>query len=101
MAVDEAQPAADGPSPGADIRDHALVPGVHHGAVRGRAAALLDDQQHPDDRAAMVAVPQIRLAPVGHPPGPHMSEVMDNEIAERARKLFAGPIEFLKSAPAL
>jgi GTP-binding protein len=30
-----------------------------------------------------------------------MSEVMDNEIAERARKLFAGPIEFLKSAPAL
>ena len=62
MAVDEAQPAADGPGPGADFRDHAVVPGVHHGALRGRASALLDDQQHPDDRAAMVAVPQVRPA---------------------------------------
>ena len=30
-----------------------------------------------------------------------MSEAADKEIAERARKLFAGPIEFLKSAPGL
>ena len=30
-----------------------------------------------------------------------MSELADEEIAERARKLFAGPIEFLKSAPGL
>ena len=30
-----------------------------------------------------------------------MSEDADNELAERARKLFAGPIEFLKSAPEL
>jgi GTP-binding protein len=30
-----------------------------------------------------------------------MSEVADEELAERARKLFAGPIEFLKSAPEL
>jgi len=30
-----------------------------------------------------------------------MSEVADDELAERARKLFAGPIEFLKSAPEL
>ena len=30
-----------------------------------------------------------------------MSDVPDAEIAERARKLFAGPIEFLKSAPGL
>lgn len=30
-----------------------------------------------------------------------MSEVADKELAERARKLFAGPIEFLKSAPEL
>ena len=30
-----------------------------------------------------------------------MSEVADDEIAERARKLFAGPINFLKSAPGL
>ncbi len=30
-----------------------------------------------------------------------MSDLADEEIAERARKLFAGPIEFLKSAPSL
>ena len=30
-----------------------------------------------------------------------MSEVPDEELAERARKLFAGKIEFLKSAPGL
>ena len=30
-----------------------------------------------------------------------MTEAADEELAERARKLFAGPIEFLKSAPEL
>jgi GTP-binding protein len=30
-----------------------------------------------------------------------MSEAADEDLAERARKLFAGPIEFLKSAPEL
>jgi GTP-binding protein len=30
-----------------------------------------------------------------------MSEMADEELTERARKLFAGPIEFLKSAPGL
>src|SRR5919202_6710821 len=30
-----------------------------------------------------------------------MSEAPDEELAERARKLFTGPIEFLKSAPEL
>ncbi len=30
-----------------------------------------------------------------------MSDHADEELAERARKLFAGPIEFLKSAPEL
>jgi GTP-binding protein len=30
-----------------------------------------------------------------------MSETADQDLAERARKLFAGPIEFLKSAPEL
>lgn len=30
-----------------------------------------------------------------------MSEITDDELAERARKLFAGPITFLKSAPGL
>jgi GTP-binding protein len=30
-----------------------------------------------------------------------MSDAVDDELAERARKLFSGPIEFLKSAPEL
>lgn len=30
-----------------------------------------------------------------------MSDVADEDLAERARKLFAGPVEFLKSAPEL
>ena len=30
-----------------------------------------------------------------------MSDVANNELAERARKLFAGPVQFLKSAPGL
>src|SRR5690348_771661 len=30
-----------------------------------------------------------------------MSDLADLELEERARKLFAGPIEFLKSAPGL
>jgi GTP-binding protein len=30
-----------------------------------------------------------------------MSKIADEELAERARKLFAGPVEFLKSAPGL
>ena len=30
-----------------------------------------------------------------------MNEAADQELAERARKLFAGPVEFLKSAPGL
>jgi GTP-binding protein len=30
-----------------------------------------------------------------------MSDTVDDELAERARKLFSGPIEFLKSAPEL
>ena len=45
VAAVEAQPAADGPGAGADLRDHAVGAGVHHGAVRGRAAALLGHQQ--------------------------------------------------------
>ena len=40
---DEAQPATDGSGAGPGLRDHAVVPGVHHGAVRGRPSALLAD----------------------------------------------------------
>ena len=36
-----------------------------------------------------------------HAPGAHMSDDADLELTEQARKLFAGPIEFLKSAPEL
>ncbi len=70
--------------------------------VRQRPPALLGDQQRAHDRPAMVAVQKIRTAPVRHPPGPHMTgAAADEELAERARKLFAGPIAFLKSAPEL
>src|SRR6187551_288850 len=48
----------------------------------------------------MVAIPEVRAAPFGHPPGRDMMEGKP-ELAEEARKLFAGPIEFLKSAPEL
>src|SRR3954454_7383445 len=49
----------------------------------------------------MVVVPALRAAPERHPPGPHVTQAADDELAERARKLFAGPIMFLKSAPEL
>ena len=49
----------------------------------------------------MVAVPQVRAAPFRYASGPHVSEEAHRELEERARKLFAGPIEFLKSAPEL
>src|SRR5689334_23183710 len=49
----------------------------------------------------MVAVPQVRASPQRHASGPHMTTEADEELTERARKLFAGPIEFLKSAPEL
>ena len=45
-------PAADGPDPAADLRDHAVGDDVRDGAVRRRPAALLGDQQRPDDRCS-------------------------------------------------
>ena len=63
----QAQPGADGPDAAADLRDHAVGDGVRDGAVRKRAAALLGDQQRPDDRATMVAVQEIRAAFLRHP----------------------------------
>src|SRR6187551_3160913 len=48
----------------------------------------------------MVAIPEVRAAPFGHPPGRDMMEGKP-ELEEEARKLFSGPIEFLKSAPQL
>ena len=47
----------------------------------------------------MVAVPPLRPALRDTHPVHDMTGAADEELAERARKLFAGPIEFLKSAP--
>jgi GTP-binding protein len=50
----------------------------------------------------MVAVQEIRPALLRHASGDDVSEEREREeLAERARKLFAGPVEFLKSAPGL
>src|SRR3546814_3521355 len=62
-------------------------------------AGLLDHQQLPVDRAAAVDVPQVPAAQGG--PGEVTDAAPDDDHAERARKLFAGLIAFLKSAPAL
>src|SRR3546814_9806679 len=76
-----------------------LFRSVHHGALHRRAAGLLEHQQLPVDRAAAVDVPQVPAAQGG--PGEVTDAAPDDDHAERARKLFAGPIAFLKSAPAL
>src|SRR3546814_7181373 len=93
------QPAGDRPGAAAGVQDHAVDDDVHHGALRRRAAGLLDHQQLPVDRAAAVDVPQVPAAQGG--PGEVTDAAPDDDHAERARKLFAGPIAFLKSAPAL
>ncbi len=56
VAAVQAEPAADGPGAAADVRDHAVDHDVHDGAVRGRAAALLDHVEPADDRAAAMAL---------------------------------------------
>src|SRR3546814_14007599 len=48
------EPAGDRPGAAAGVQDHAVAVHVHHGAVRGGSAALLDHQQYPVDRAAAV-----------------------------------------------
>jgi YidC/Oxa1 family membrane protein insertase len=45
-------PGADGPCAAADLCDHAVDDDVHHGTVRGRAAALLDHLKRADHRPA-------------------------------------------------
>src|SRR3546814_473374 len=89
------EPAGDRPGAAAGVQDHAVAVHVHHGAVRGGSAALLDHQQYPVDRAAAVDVPQIPGAEGG---GGEVSEVdldpgADPDRAERARKLFSGRSE--------
>src|SRR3546814_8141550 len=59
------EPAGDRPGAAAGVQDHAVAVHVHHGAVRGGSAALLDHQQYPVDRAAAVDVPQIPGAEIG------------------------------------
>ena len=53
-------------------------------------------------RAAAVALPQVRPAPVAtRTRSTHDATPRTTSSTERARKLFAGPVAFLKSAPAL
>lgn len=49
----------------------------------------------------MVALQALRAALLRHASGHDLTVEEDQELAERARKLFAGPVEFLKSAPGL
>ena len=49
----------------------------------------------------MVALSQVRPAPQATRTRSRHERDDDDELAERARKLFAGPIDFLKSAPGL
>ena len=56
----QAQSAADGPGPAADLQLHAVDPDVRHGAVRGRPAALLGGLEPPHDRPADVALQALR-----------------------------------------
>src|SRR3546814_5227291 len=67
-----------------------------HGAVRRRASAVLGGFEHTDDLAAEVALQPPSCDERG---GRQVS--FDEDQIEIARKLFAGPISFLKSAPDL
>src|SRR3546814_6345038 len=93
------EPAGDRSGATAGVQDHAVDDDVHHGALRRRPAGLLDHQQLPVDRAAAMDVPQVPAAQDGC--GEVTDAAPDDDRAERARKRFAGPIAFLKSAPAL
>ena len=68
VAAVQAQPGADGPGPAADLQLHAVGDDGRDGAVRGGPAALLGGHQHPDDRAAVVAVQALRHEPAQRPP---------------------------------
>ncbi|KAK0349514.1 hypothetical protein LTR94_032811, partial [Friedmanniomyces endolithicus] len=105
------EPAADGPDPAAGVRDPAMGADVRDGAVRGRAADLLDHHQLRLDRAAEVPVQPPSAAEgsgrqvTDDTPQPAPVPVPDDDAAaariEAGRRLFAGRIDFLKSAPAL
>ena len=50
----------------------------------------------------MVAVPALRASLFRHPPGDDLTvQEEEQDLATRARKLFGGPVDFLKSAPSL
>src|SRR3546814_10228156 len=68
----------------------------HHGSVRGRASALLGGVEHAHHPAAEMALQQ---ASSDERSGGEVS--FDEDQLEAARKIFAGPIAFLKSAPDL
>src|SRR3546814_8337057 len=68
----------------------------HHGSVRGRASALLGGVEHAHHPAAEMALQQ---ASSDERSGGEVS--FDEDQLEAERKIFAGPIAFLKSAPDL
>ena len=101
----QAQSGADGSDAATGLRDHAVDDDVRHGAVRGGPADLLDHLEHPDDRAADLPLFPASADQGGGVTDDATHDVTDNAAdgaaLERARRLFAGPVEFLKSAPAL
>src|SRR5690606_34513746 len=93
----------------------------HHGAVRRRPAALLGDQQPAVDRSAEAALhassaasgsgrrhrdghasaAAFRPGAKGEAASPARQVSDEGDLEETARKLFSGPVSFLKSAPEL
>ena len=80
-------PAADGRHAEAGVRAHAVGADVRDGAVRGRAAGLLDHVELPDDRCSRScstrAIPRSRRR--------RPNERSTTITIEAARKIFAGP----------
>ena len=95
---------------GEGVRHHALGADVRDGPVRGRFAALLDDDQrlHRVPAAADVRAPsgteepaQAGLEQDRFEQGGGQGEVTTEERERQLRQVFSGPIAFLKSAPRL
>ena len=91
-------PAGPDPTTQQVMGDHAVGDDVHLRAARRRSAALLRRVESDLDRAA--AAP-LRPTPAAEGSGDVSDAVVDPDLLEPARKLFAGPVTFLKSAPAL
>ncbi len=100
---DQDEPGADGRHAEADLPDHAVDADVRDGAVRGGPSALLDHLERHHHRPAEVALQQASRAEGAPQEEGRARDVsgFDEEAIEAARKIFAGPVAFLKSAPTL